>query len=121
MSIKPDIVIFGAGIAGLWAFHRFKALGYDALLLESETIGCGQTIASHGIIHSGLKYAFAGKVNKLAQSISAMPDLWRAALNGEGDVDISQAKANAQSQFLLVPARAYGRIGEAGHGAGVGR
>ena len=103
MKINPDIVIFGAGIAGLWAFHRFKALGYDALLLESNAIGCGQTIASQGIIHSGLKYAFAGKVNKLAESISAMPDLWRAALRGEGDVDLSSARTNADSQYLLVP------------------
>lgn len=99
----PDIVIFGAGIAGLWMFNRLKRMGYDVLLLESDMIGCGQTIASQGIIHSGLKYAFAGKVNKLAQSISAMPDLWRAALHGEGDVDLSAARTHAQSQYLLVP------------------
>ena len=98
-----DIVIFGAGIAGLWAFNRFKRMGYDVLLLESGAIGCGQTIASQGIIHSGLKYAFAGKINKLAQSISAMPDLWRAALRGEGDVDLSAAEYNAESQYLLIP------------------
>ena len=107
---NPDIVIFGAGIAGLWAFNRFKALGYDALLLESEAIGGGQTIASQGIIHSGLKYAFAGKINKLAQSISAMPDLWRSALNGEGDVDLSAAQYNAESQYLLIPGGLMGGL-----------
>jgi len=99
----PDIVIFGAGIAGLWVFNRFKAMGYDVLLLESDTIGGGQTIASQGIIHSGLKYAFAGKINTLAQSISAMPDLWRAALEGEGPVDLSAAHTRADSQYLLIP------------------
>ena len=103
MVRNPDIVIFGAGIAGLWAFHRFKRMGYDVLLLESEGIGGGQSIASQGIIHSGLKYAFAGKINKLAQSISAMPDLWRAALRGDGPVDLSQAQVNADSQYLLIP------------------
>ena len=103
MSLKVDIVVFGAGIAGLWTFHRMKRLGYDVLLLESDAIGGGQSIASQGIIHSGLKYAFAGKINKLAQSISAMPDLWRAALRGEGDVDLSTAKVNADSQYLLIP------------------
>ena len=66
-------VVFGAGIAGLWAFNRLKGAGYNALLLESNRIGCGQTIASQGILHSGLKYAIAGKVNKLAKSISALP------------------------------------------------
>ena len=103
MGHNSDIVIFGAGIAGLWAFHRFKRMGYDVLLLEAEGIGGGQSIASQGIIHSGLKYAFAGKINKLAQSISAMPDLWRAALRGEGPADLSQAQVNADSQYLLIP------------------
>lgn len=106
MSTKTyhtDIIIFGAGIAGLWAFHRFKRMGYSPLLLETNAIGGGQTIASQGIIHSGLKYAFAGKVSKLAQSISAMPDLWRAALAGRGDVDLSAARVSAESQFLMIP------------------
>ena len=96
MIYKPDIVIFGSGIAGLWLFNHLKAAGYDALLLESEAIAGGQSIASQGIIHSGLKYAFAGKINKLAQSISAMPDLWRAALQGDGVVDLSAARLNAR-------------------------
>jgi len=105
MSTKTniDIVIIGAGIAGLWAHYVLRSRGYNCLLLESEAIGAGQTLASQGIIHSGLKYAFAGKVNKLAQSISAMPDLWRSALRGEGDVDLSAARMNASSQYLLIP------------------
>ena len=103
MTRRADIVIFGAGIAGLWAFNRFKQKGYDVLLLECDSIGGGQTIASQGIIHSGLKYAFAGKLNALAQNISAMPDRWRAALKGEGDVDLSNAKYSAESQYLLIP------------------
>lgn len=98
-----DIVIVGAGIAGLWAFHRLKCMGYDALLLEADAIGAGQTIASQGILHSGLKYAFAGQINALAKSISAMPDLWRAAMKGQGGVDLSAAKMSAESQYLLIP------------------
>lgn len=98
-----DIAIIGAGIAGLWAFNRLKGMGYDVLLLERDSIGCGQTLASQGIIHSGLKYAFAGKVNELAQSISAMPDLWRGALDGQGDVDLSAARGAVSSQYLLIP------------------
>lgn len=103
MTTKTDIVIAGAGIAGLWLFNRLKREGYSVLLLEKESIGCGQTVASQGIIHSGLKYAFAGQVNALARSISAMPDLWRAALRGDGPVDLSAAKVNASSQYLLIP------------------
>ena len=107
---SPDIVIFGAGIAGLWTFNRLTNLGYDVLLLEKESVGCGQTIASQGIIHSGLKFSLAGKVNTLAKSISAMPDLWRDALNGVGNVDLSAAKSNAQSQQLLIPSGFFGDL-----------
>lgn len=101
--MKPDIVIIGAGIAGLWLHNLLKSKGYDVLLLEKNAIGSGQTIAAQGIIHSGLKYAFAGKINKLAQSISAMPDRWRAAFQRQGDVDLSSARVNASSQVMLIP------------------
>lgn len=110
MSSTPDIVIFGAGIAGLWTFNRLKRAGYDVLLLESTAIGCGQTIASQGIIHSGLKYAFAGQINALAKSISAMPDLWRDALAGNGPVDLSAAKVSTSSQHLLIPSGFMGGL-----------
>ncbi len=102
-TLKADIVIIGAGIAGLWSFHHLKRMGYDVLLLDRSSIGCGQTIASQGIIHSGLKYAFAGKVNKLARSISAMPDLWHAAFKGKGHVNLSSAYMATESQYLLIP------------------
>ena len=102
-ELHADIVIFGAGISGLWTFHHLKAQGYNAVLLESNEIGSGQTIASQGIVHSGLKYVFGGKLNDLAKSISAMPDRWRAALKGEGTVNLQGAKHMASSQYLLIP------------------
>lgn len=108
--LTPDIVIFGAGIAGLWTFHRLKRMGYDVLLLEHNAIGGGQSIASQGIIHSGLKFSLAGKVNKLAQSISNMPQRWRDALNNNGDVDLSRAKIAAHSQNLMIPRGFLGGI-----------
>lgn len=107
---NPDIVIFGAGIAGLWSFNHLKSIGYDVLLLEKESIGCGQTIASQGIIHSGLKFSLAGKVNSLAKSISAMPQIWKDALEGNGDVDLSAANISAQSQQLLIPSGFMGGL-----------
>ena len=90
-----DVLIIGAGIAGLWTFNHLKSLGYDVLLLEKQSIGCGQTIAAQGIIHSGLKFSLAGKVNTLAKTISAMPDRWRDALQGNGQVDLSAAYLSA--------------------------
>jgi glycerol-3-phosphate dehydrogenase len=105
-----DIVIVGAGIAGLWTFHRLKKRGYDVLLLEKDSIGGDQTIASQGIIHSGLKFAIAGKISTLARSISAMPDIWRTALKGEGEVDLRTAKTAADSQLLMIPGGLMGNL-----------
>ncbi len=105
-----DIVIFGAGIAGLWTFHRLKKLGYDVVLFEQSSIGCGQTIAAQGILHSGLKFSLAGKVNTLAQSISKMPERWKDAMAGTGDVDLGAATVNTASQQLLIPSGFLGGI-----------
>lgn len=106
-ELDADIVVFGAGIAGLWTFHTLKQLGYNTVLLETDSIGSGQTVASQGIIHSGLKYVFSGKINALARSISEMPDRWRKAMRGEGLVDLSSAEKMASSQYLLIP---HGRM-----------
>ncbi len=109
-NLSADIIIIGGGIAGLWTLARLRKLGYDALLLERDGLGGGQSIASQGIIHSGLKYTLAGKISNLAQSISAMPDRWRAALNGTGDIDLNAAKIAADSQQLLIPGGMIGGI-----------
>lgn len=105
-----DIIIYGGGIAGLWTLNRLKNLGYDVLLIENNAIGGIQTIASQGIIHSGLKYVLSGKLNPLARSISAMPEIWKEALKGIGPVNLSQAKIAANSQQLLIPGGMVGNI-----------
>ena len=81
---STDIVIFGGGIAGLWLLARLRRAGYKALLLEADALGSGQTIASQGIIHGGLKYALGGTLNEAAQAAAAMPARWRACLGGSG-------------------------------------
>lgn len=107
---KSDIIVFGAGIAGLWLHHRLRRAGYNSLLLETKAIGGVQSVASQGILHSGLKYAFAGKVNSLAQSISAMPDRWRACMRGDGEVDLRGVEVAAQSQLLMIPSGLMGGL-----------
>jgi hypothetical protein len=105
-----DIIIHGGGIAGLWTLNLLKNLGYDALLVEPRAIGGIQTIASQGIIHSGMKYVLGGKINPLARAISTMPEVWKSALRGEGPIDLSKAKIAAESQQLLIPKGMIGSI-----------
>jgi glycine/D-amino acid oxidase-like deaminating enzyme len=99
-SLTTDVVIIGAGIAGLWLHHRLNDLGYHALLLEKEAIGQGQTLSSQGIIHGGSKYALNGILTKASQVISQMPDRWKACLAGSGEIDLSEVPLLAEHQLL---------------------
>jgi glycerol-3-phosphate dehydrogenase len=83
-----DVAILGGGIAGLWLLARLQAAGYSALLLENQALGAGQTLASQGIIHGGLKYALDLKLNTASDALADMPARWRACLAGTGEVDL---------------------------------
>lgn len=99
-QLTTDVVIIGAGIAGLWLHHRLNDLGFHALLLENGEIGRGQTLSSQGIIHGGSKYALNGILSKASQVISTMPARWKACLDGDGDIDLSGVKKLAEHQLL---------------------
>lgn len=86
--LQRDIVILGGGVAGLWLLNRLRDAKHDAILLEKDELGGGQTLASQGIIHGGLKYALNGALTPAASTIAAMPDRWRACLEGRGDIDL---------------------------------
>ncbi len=87
-TLHADVLIFGGGIAGLWTLARLKRLGFSCVLVESHALGSGQTIASQGIIHGGLKYALDGQVGGAAAAIAAMPELWRDCLAGNATAPI---------------------------------
>lgn len=88
MRIRKDIVIFGGGIAGLWLLNRLRNEGFDAVLLEQSALGAGQSVASQGMIHGGMKYALAGKLTGASEAIADMPRLWRDCIAGTGEVDL---------------------------------
>ncbi len=98
--MNVDIVIFGGGIAGLWALNRLRALGYHAILLETTALGAGQTIKSQGIIHGGIKYALTGFLSGSANAIEQMPHRWKAALLGTGEIDLHTTQILSHHQLL---------------------
>lgn len=98
--LSCDIVILGAGIAGLWTLHRLAALGLSVIMVEPESIGGGQTIKSQGIIHGGLKYALTGTLSPASEAISRMPQLWQDCLAGQGEVPLQGAKVLSDAQYL---------------------
>ena len=42
-EVTVDVLIIGGGIAGLWTLARLQQAGYKAVLLESHSLGHGQT------------------------------------------------------------------------------
>ncbi|WP_101674724.1 FAD-dependent oxidoreductase [Alloalcanivorax mobilis] len=99
-TLKPDILILGGGIAGLWLINQLQSRGYQCLLLETDTLGGAQTLASQGIIHGGLKYALGGTLSSESESIAGMPDRWRQAIAGHGPVDLSGVQVLSETQHL---------------------
>ncbi len=95
-----DVVIFGGGVAGLWLLNRLRQAGYQAVLLESDRLGAGQTRYAQGIIHGGTKYALTGKLTGSSEAIAAMPALWRACLEGKGELDLRAVKLLSTHQFM---------------------
>lgn len=78
--------------------------GYDALLLESNALGAGQSIQAQGIIHGGGKYALRGVHDfEAVKAIREMPESWRRHLRGEEEPDLSAARVLCESCLLWVP------------------
>ena len=101
--LETDICILGGGIAGLWLNARLRQQGYSTLLLESATLGGGQSIKSQGIIHGGTKYALHGKLTTAAEAIAAMPGLWRDCLEGKGEIDLTPVRLLSPYHYLWSP------------------
>ena len=100
VELKADIVVIGAGIAGLWLHRRLNDLGYYTILLDRAGLGGGQTLSSQGIIHGGSKYTLSGMMTASASAISAMPDRWQRCMEAEGEIDLSGLRVLSANQFM---------------------
>lgn len=98
--LQADIVIYGGGIAGVWILDELVRAGFDAVLLEKRTLGDGQTVASQGIIHGGLKYMFDGHVSTSVKAIAEMPVIWRECLAGKREPNLSATAIRSDCCYL---------------------
>ena len=96
-----DIAILGGGIAGLWLLNRLRLEGHGCVLLEKHALGSGQTLASQGMIHGGIKYTLGGKLTGASETIAAMPDRWRRCLEGRGELDLTQTRLLSDRYYLF--------------------
>lgn len=113
-TVNVDVAIFGGGVAGLWTLARLRNAGYNAILLEKESLGAGQTRYAQGIIHGGTKYALTGKLTASSESIASMPSFWRDCLDGnvtdDEHLDLSAVKLMASNQNMWSTASLTSRM-----------
>jgi glycerol-3-phosphate dehydrogenase len=112
--MQLDSVIFGGGAAGLWLLDRLSRDGHHVVLLEAESLGAGQTIASQGIIHGGLKYSLSGLLTRSAFSIREMPALWREALLGHVSPNLTRTRLRSDCCHLWQTDSLSSRVGMLG-------
>ncbi|SCZ11382.1 FAD-binding oxidoreductase [Pseudomonas sp. NFACC37-1] len=108
--ISTDILIVGAGVAGLWLNARLRRLGFSTVLVESASLGGGQSVKSQGIIHGGAKYALHGALTGASEAIADMPRRWREALNGDGELDLSGVRMLSDAHYLWSPGTLAGNL-----------
>jgi glycerol-3-phosphate dehydrogenase len=98
--MRLDAVIIGGGAAGMWLLDRLSRQGCHVVLLEARALGAGQTLASQGIIHGGLKYTLKGLMTPSAKSIRGMPNVWRNALLGRGTPNLTHTRLRSECCYL---------------------
>lgn len=109
-QVQVDVTIVGGGVAGLWTLSLLRQQGYNAILLEKNSLGGGQTRYAQGIIHGGTKYALTGKLTASSEAIAEMPSFWRACLEGKGELDLSSVRLMSEHQYMWSTASLTSRM-----------
>lgn len=118
-EISIDVCIIGGGAAGLWTLDELVRNGYQAILVEKDELGRGQTVCSQGIIHGGLKYTLDGLMNPSADTISAMPAIWRDCLAGKRNPDLTNTRVRADFCYLWRTQSLKSKLGMIGASVGL--
>ncbi|EKG30255.1 NAD(P)/FAD-dependent oxidoreductase [Pseudomonas avellanae] len=108
--ISTDVLIVGAGVAGLWLNARLRRQGFSTVLVESASLGGGQSLKSQGIIHGGAKYALHGALSGASEAIADMPRRWREALDGKGELDLAAVRLLSEAHYLWSPGTIAGNL-----------
>ena len=112
--MRLDSVIFGGGAAGLWLLDHLSRDGHHVVLLEANALGAGQTVASQGIIHGGMKYSLSGLLTRSAISIREMPATWRNSLLGRTAPNLTRTRLRSDCCYLWQTESFSSRVGMLG-------
>ncbi len=99
-SKNGPILIIGGGIAGLYLRASLHARGQPTILVESSSLGCGQSIASQGILHRGIKYALSSKAAQASSSLAQAHDAWNANFAGTRAPNLGKVRVLAETMHF---------------------
>lgn len=107
---RVDIALIGGGIAGLWCRWALEHAGYSTVLLEKTRLGNGQTAASQGILHRGVKYALGTEAARAAAAADESARAWDDAMSGVRGPDLSSVEVSAPSMLMWTDAGIISRV-----------
>lgn len=83
---KPDVdvLIAGAGVAGLLLAFELTKLGYSCLVVEKEGIAARQSGHSHGYLHAGYIYLRGNR--RLVSQLNDAREKWKSYLQEIGGI-----------------------------------
>lgn len=99
-SSRVDVVVIGGGVAGLWCRWKLSRAGYSVVVLERSRLGDGQTVASQGILHRGVKYALSAEASRAAAAAEDSARQWDQAMSGDSGPDLSGLQVVAPSMLM---------------------
>lgn len=86
--MRCGVLVVGGGVSGLWTLFELLGRGHDAWLVEGAGLGSGQTLASQGILHAGVKYRLPGNTADSSREVADVQPVWDRALAGRGGPDL---------------------------------
>lgn len=100
----------GGGVCGLWLLAALRNSGRHAILIERDTLGGQQTLASQGMIHGGIKYALGGFTTPSSETIASMPARWKACISGNDLVNLAGVDVLSNDYYLFSDERLSSKI-----------
>lgn len=95
----------------MWALRELVSAGYDAVLLEAEAIGAGQSMGAQGILHGGVKYGLDGSNRDIAARLRSLPPIWHGCMAGTRSPELREARVLSPVQYLWAADSWLARVG----------
>ncbi|MCI1740111.1 MAG: FAD-dependent oxidoreductase [Pseudomonas veronii] len=109
--ISTDVLIVGAGVAGLWLNARLRRQGFSTVVVENATLGGGQSVKSprHHSWRSEIRAARCAH-RRPPKRLPICPRRWREALAGHGELDLTGVRLLSEAHYLWSPGTLAGNL-----------